>query len=110
MGRGRSSHWRIDVSIMSRRLAWLLGPGLALTLVLASPPAQGVITVLTPLRDIIAAADLVFVGKVQRLDTTKPGIVIQPTEDVKGKAPFNGGLAVNLTGDRPDQRGHILNR
>jgi hypothetical protein len=66
-------------------------------------PAFAVITRLNPLREILAAEQLIFTVKVANLDRDKPAMMLQVTEDLKGQAPFRK-LAINLVPDSEGQR------
>jgi hypothetical protein len=83
---------------MQRRIARLGGLVLGVGLMLTVTPAQGVITRLTPLRDVLEQAHFILVVKVDALDADKPAVVLAADVDLKGKAPFRR-LPVNLTGD-----------
>jgi outer membrane protein assembly factor BamB len=72
------------------------------TLVLAvwslATPAWAFVTRLTPLKNLLAESQSVFVAKVDRLDRDRPSVALTVSEDLKGKA-VAGRLAVDLTGD-----------
>jgi outer membrane protein assembly factor BamB len=65
--------------------------------------AQAYVTRLTPLREALAAYPHIFLVKVEKLDPDKPSVVLQVSEELKGKAPFQK-LPVNLTADSEGQR------
>jgi outer membrane protein assembly factor BamB len=75
---------------------------LALSLLLQGP-AFAIITRLIPLREALASERFIFAVKVGKLDPDRPGMVLQVTEDFKGKAPFRR-LAISLTADGEGQR------
>jgi outer membrane protein assembly factor BamB len=87
---------------MQRRFAGaaLLAVGLGLA---ATIPAWAVITRLTPLRDVLGEAQIIFTAKVESLDTARPGLVLMVDEALKGKAPF-ARVPVALKGDREAER------
>ncbi|MCS6852430.1 MAG: PQQ-like beta-propeller repeat protein [Gemmataceae bacterium] len=85
--------------MMQRLRTWI-----ALFAVLVfSLPASAVITRLTPLKEVIASEQLIFVSKVERLDPEKPAAVLVVGEPLKGQAPFTR-LPINLTGDSEAQK------
>jgi outer membrane protein assembly factor BamB len=68
------------------------------------PPAQAVITALTPLKQVLDKEQLIFVAKVGQVLPDKPAIVLERAENLKGEAPFER-LPVNLTGDSEATKG-----
>jgi outer membrane protein assembly factor BamB len=60
--------------------------------------AWGVVTRLTPLKEVLAEEQFIFLAKVEKLDPDKPSMVLTVDEDFKGKAAFRR-LPVNLTGN-----------
>src|SRR5207244_11443346 len=76
---------------------------LALVLLSLAPPAFAIITRLIPLREVLAAEQFIFTVKVATLDPDGPAMVLQASEDLKGKAPFRR-LAISLIPDSVGQR------
>ncbi len=71
----------------------IVGAGLLL-----ATPAQGLITRLTPLRDVLHEATFIFTAKVESVDADKPSMVLVVDEDLKGKTPVRK-LPVLFKGD-----------
>jgi outer membrane protein assembly factor BamB len=69
-----------------------------------APPAQAVITALTPLKQVLDKEQLIFVAKVGQVLPDKPALVLERAENLKGEAPFER-LSVNLTGDSEATKG-----
>ena len=67
-------------------------------LILATTPAQALITRLTPLRDVLQEATFIFTVQVESVDADKPAMVLVVDEELKGKAPVRK-LAVLFKGD-----------
>jgi outer membrane protein assembly factor BamB len=78
-----------------RTIGWLLAIALAW---LAMNPALAVIQRLTPLKDVLAESQFIFVAKVEALDPGKPSVILKVDDQLKGKATFEK-LPINLTGD-----------
>ncbi|MFL5243917.1 MAG: PQQ-binding-like beta-propeller repeat protein [Gemmataceae bacterium] len=76
---------------------WIVGP-LGLIFLLMALPAHAVVQRLTPLKDVLAESQFIFVAKVSALDPDKPSVVLAIEKQLKGKATFEK-LLVNLTGD-----------
>lgn len=83
--------------VMQPRWSWIGGLALG-ALVLAVMPAEALILRLTPLKDVLAEGQFIFVAKVDQLLPERPAMVLLVTEDLKGKFPARR-LPVNLTGD-----------
>ncbi|HEV3237877.1 MAG TPA: PQQ-binding-like beta-propeller repeat protein [Gemmataceae bacterium] len=64
----------------------------------AANAAHAVIQRLTPLKDVLAESQFIFVAKVDVIDPDKPSVVLKVDEQLKGKATFEK-LPINLTGD-----------
>src|SRR2546421_1402133 len=77
---------------------WIGGPLLGLTFLLMALPAHAVVQRLTPLKDVLAESQFIFVAKVDALDPDKPSVILAIDQQLKGKATFEK-LPVNLTGD-----------
>jgi hypothetical protein len=94
---------------MNRRLLLcLMTSGL---IVVAIRPAQAVIQVEQPLRQMIFGdTEFIFVAKVTRFDAERPTMVLVPSEHLKGKATFER-LPINLkaTGEKRHE-GDLLKR
>jgi outer membrane protein assembly factor BamB len=88
---------------MPRRMCRLFVCSCLSALCLA-PPAQAVITALTPLKQVLDKEQLIFVAKVGQVLPDKPALVLERAENLKGEAPFER-LPVNLTGDREATKG-----
>lgn len=81
------------------RQHWIWAGGLILiTLVGLGGPAWGIITRLTPLRDVLAENRFIAVARVEKVDPGRPATILTVEEDLKGKLPYRR-LPVNLTGD-----------
>src|SRR5947207_91737 len=76
----------------------------ALVVFVTASPAYGVITRLTPLKDVLAEGQFIFSAKVEKLDPDKPSVVLIVDDDLKGKAPFRR-LPINLKGDSEADKG-----
>src|SRR5438270_639236 len=76
---------------------------LVLGLLSLAPSAFAIITRLIPLREVLAAEQFIFTVKVATLDPHGPAMVLQASEDLKGKAPFRR-LAISLIPDSVGQR------
>ncbi len=66
--------------------------------------AQAVITAPIRLKDLIEKEEFIFVAKVKEVFPDKPGMVLAPDKNLKGKAPFER-MPVNLTGDSDAKKG-----
>ncbi|HLW68102.1 MAG TPA: PQQ-binding-like beta-propeller repeat protein [Gemmataceae bacterium] len=73
-----------------------------LLLLLAHTPAWALVKNLLPLKDFIAS-EQILVAQVEKVDPSKPALVLKPVEDLKGKQSF-GAMPVNMTGDTTAQR------
>lgn len=71
--------------------------------------AYGVIERLTPLANVIADSDHIFLAKIEKVDPARPGMVVNVVEDLKGKPEYRR-LAVNLTGDKEKHTPELLKR
>jgi outer membrane protein assembly factor BamB len=89
---------------MERRTACLALVFLSLAVLLCGDAAWAVITRLTPLREVLANQQLIFVADVEKLDPDKPGVVLVVREELKGRCPFRR-LPINLTGDSEAKKG-----
>ncbi len=88
---------------MTRHPAWTAALVLGLGLALMARPAFAVITRLIPLREALASEQLIFIAKVAKLRLDKPAMVLQVSDDLKGKAPFRK-LDITLIADSQGQR------
>src|SRR5215217_3900687 len=84
---------------MRRLWNWAGGMVLAAGLLALAAPAWGIITRLTPLRDVLAENKFICVAHVEKVDPNRPAAVLTVEEDLKGKFPYRR-LPVNLTGDK----------
>src|SRR5438105_1444658 len=82
--------------------AWARSVVIGLLILLVGHQAEGVITRLTRLKDVLAEARLVFTASVETIDPAKPAAVLVVDEDLMGKAAFRR-LSVDLTGDSAAQ-------
>jgi outer membrane protein assembly factor BamB len=100
---------------IDRRLRshWTLACCICLALPLASGNAQALVTRLTPLKEVLGAEELIFIVRVERLDSDKCTASFQVTEQLKGNSLFRS-LVVSLKGDRlaekEGQAGKLLKR
>lgn len=98
---------------MRWRHTWLGAVGVGVAVFLAGLPVNAVITRLTPLREVLASEQHIFLARVDKVDPAKPGVVLEVFEHLKGQAPFQR-LSVNLTGDseaqKEKQTGQLLKR
>jgi outer membrane protein assembly factor BamB len=83
---------------MRRLLIRLAGVSLGAGILLAATSASAVITRITPLRDLLDEAQLIFTAKVESIDADRPAMVLNVDEHLKGKAEFRR-LPVLLKGD-----------
>src|SRR2546430_3418037 len=69
-------------------------------LLLAAVPAEAVIMKLTPLAEVLANDDYIFVAAVDKVDPNaeRPTAVFKLDKKLKGEAPFER-IPVNMTGD-----------
>jgi outer membrane protein assembly factor BamB len=74
-----------------------------LGLVFCAGRVEGVITRITPLKEVLATEKLIFVAKVDKIDADKPAIFLTVSENLKGKPLFRA-IPVNLIGDREGQK------
>lgn len=86
---------------MPGRFAWTAGLGLVF--LLFPPPAQAVITLLTPLRAVLQDEQLIFRAKITDLAASRPGMRLALDRNLKGAPPFDD-LLVSLTGDNQGQK------
>jgi hypothetical protein len=70
----------------------------ACLLLAAAGPAAAVIKVLTPLKQVLDAEQMIFAAEVKSVDPDRPAVVFAANENLKGNSPFES-LPVNLTGD-----------
>ena len=77
------------------RTASLIVAGL---LLLSAPPANAVITRLTPLRDVLHESTYIVSARVESVDADKPAMVLTIEDHLKGKSPAEK-MAVLLKGD-----------
>jgi hypothetical protein len=82
-------------------LVWMIA---CMICCLTAGPARAVIMVLIPLKDLVEKEDFIFTAKVQEVLPDKPGMVLVPDENLKGKPPFER-MPVNLTGDSEAKKG-----
>lgn len=87
---------------MRQRFAWTIGMLLGAGFIMVEP-AHAVIKKLTPLREVLAGHQYIFMAKVEKLDPDKPALILKVEENFKGEAPFKK-LPINLTGDSEGQR------
>jgi outer membrane protein assembly factor BamB len=66
-------------------------------------PAQGYITALYPLKNVLAGGQFIFMAKVEKIDPDKPALILEVIEKLKGQSPFDK-LPMNLTGDSEGQK------
>src|SRR6516162_1384629 len=102
---------RFEARRLARRLAWFAALCAILGATLTPRPAAAVISTLTPLRKIIATAELIFEAKIDSLDPSRPAMVLKVQDALKGTKPALK-LPVNLTGDRDgaEERDKLLKR
>ena len=80
------------------RLAW---PTLLALLVWANP-ANAKVTAPVTLEQILDGQSMIFTAKIVEFLPDKPGMVLAPVDNLKGKFPFDR-IPVNLTGDKEAQ-------
>src|SRR5881396_3445907 len=73
----------------------ILLAGLAIGILFGSQHARAVIKADTPLKAIEGSAVYVVVGKVDKYFADKPAMVVEVSEDIKGKSPYRK-LPINL--------------
>ena len=94
---------------MNRR-RWLLGLiGAGMVFSAFVLPAYAFIERLLPLQALIDDSDYVFVGEIEKVDPTKPGMIVTWQKDLKDKTPFKR-LPINLTGDKEKHTPALLKR
>ena len=79
------------------------GPAAVAAALLLAGPLPAVIQRLTPLKEVLAAVQYIFVAAVEALDPQRPAAVLAVREDLKGKVPSRR-LPLTLVGDREAQR------
>jgi outer membrane protein assembly factor BamB len=78
-----------------------------LGLLLTEMHAHALITVLTPLQDVLKQSTFIVTAKVESVDAGKPEMVLVVDEDLKGKLPLRR-LAILLQGDaEAKKRSHV---
>lgn len=71
--------------------------------------ALAVIQILLPLKSVLDDSQTIMVAKVERLDPSRPSMVLATSESLKGGSPFSR-LPVNLTGDKERHTPRLLKR
>src|SRR5215510_3242771 len=77
-----------------------------LALLLATTAAHAVITKLTPLAEVLASDQYIFIAKVEKLDPDnkdRPTAVFKLEKKLKGEGPFDR-IPVNMTGDEEGKK------
>jgi outer membrane protein assembly factor BamB len=69
-----------------------------------STTVSAVITALIPMSDIVEKEQFIFVAKVQEILPDKPAMVLVPSGNLKGEAPFVR-MPINLAGDAEAKKG-----
>ncbi|HEV3204609.1 MAG TPA: hypothetical protein VGY77_09505, partial [Gemmataceae bacterium] len=94
---------RVSVLNMPRWCARLGGVLLGLAMCLCPARLEGVITRLTPLKEVLAGEKFIFVAKIEKIDPDNQTVLFKVDENLKGKPSF-GKIPLNLTGDREGQK------
>src|SRR5262245_30792174 len=80
---------------MSRRMGMLIA--FAFIMVLAAD-ARALVKKLTSLQEVVTGEQLIFLAKVEKIDPSRPSVVLAVGDALKGQVPFSR-MPVNMTGD-----------